>query len=317
MLARARQWLSHGPTPTNASTTRRFGFARFSPTCPQLVSSAASCRRAHPPRRDEGPCCPPSASRMYSGRASIRSKPNRRRVSRKPSRVRWLVVGHFTAERAHPRGVEVSGSLGQQGCRKFAGTSGTNLCGASTSCSHPDRPNARTRRQLVDRSSCASRTEWWYWLCVASSHRLTCLIDSPDTTHGRSTATKPVVNDGGALNISRSRVTSVTRRGRNSSHGTCRSRRSHPAIPCTRLPGSWEVKVRHYTMRRDVLRLRVPSPGGVIGADRRIGRGGVGHFFTVSWRWHFVRDEVGGRAERTVLGRQGGGSVRFRARPRW
>jgi Transposase len=46
------------PTPANASTTRRFWPARFSPIGPQPASSAASFQRAHPPRRDERSSCP-------------------------------------------------------------------------------------------------------------------------------------------------------------------------------------------------------------------------------------------------------------------
>jgi hypothetical protein len=74
------------PTPANASRTREFGPVRFSPSAPQRASSTASNRRAHPPRRDERSSSPGPPRGSTPRRASIRSEPNHRSVSRNPIR---------------------------------------------------------------------------------------------------------------------------------------------------------------------------------------------------------------------------------------
>ena len=60
---------------------------------------------------------------------------------------RRLVFGHDTAERAHPRRVEVTRSHSDRAVGGLPRTGGTTQCGASTSGNHPGRPNARTRRR--------------------------------------------------------------------------------------------------------------------------------------------------------------------------
>jgi len=86
---------------------------------------------------------------MYCGRASIRSEPNQTESLAETDPRRWLVVGHFTAERAHPRGIEVSRSQAERAVGGLPGPA------EQTRAAHP-RPVTiqvgQTREHVADGS---------------------------------------------------------------------------------------------------------------------------------------------------------------------